>query len=218
MEYLGGYIILVRGVIAFVLSLSGLYALYGGLRLFISGVGIHTDEAKVELGPYKVSTKTVGSTIMVTASAWGLLAFWSLPSLKSSDLEITSNYEEKFDRLEVLVAERVENQKKFEAKLLDQNQRLEAEVASVTNNIDELQKLAEQANFDKTNYPAIWTAWPVQGNFPLTENGYPVFVIGKNFPPLNAPKPNTNGFPKATDSPPAPPASKKMAPKPPKNH
>ena len=98
MENLAAYMLLVRGILAAILAAGGLYALNRGFRLFVIGVGEKKDDASVEFGRFKASSKSVGSFVMITACVWGLLGYLTVPVLETEVGRVKVSTKSDWDR------------------------------------------------------------------------------------------------------------------------
>lgn len=74
-----------KGLLSLALAGGGIYAIYGGIKLFLDGVGIVRDGTTVHIKRkelnIKVTASSVGALLFLTASAWGYIAYLALPSL-----------------------------------------------------------------------------------------------------------------------------------------
>jgi hypothetical protein len=81
-------LIVIRGILALGFVVAGIAALRIGSRLYAQGTGLKRDGTVVnaQQGKFKLqaSLKTVGSVLMLTSVAWGVLAYLSLPKAKVS--------------------------------------------------------------------------------------------------------------------------------------
>jgi hypothetical protein len=64
-------VIIVKATIAIFSILVGLCAMWYGVGLYRSGVGLKSDGSTVELENAKVKLKTVESVLMLTSFSWG---------------------------------------------------------------------------------------------------------------------------------------------------
>lgn len=92
---IGTTALLVRGVLALLLIVGGIVALFLGNKLYRDGIGLAPDGSviKTSTGKFdiKLSLKTVGSVVMITSVAWGFFGYLTSPELRRSptDLEIS---------------------------------------------------------------------------------------------------------------------------------
>lgn len=82
--------IAIRGFIATCLAAGGIYALNRGYNLFVNKVGLQPDESVLIFGKTRISVKSVGSLVMLTASFWGYLSLQCVPRIESERLRVTS--------------------------------------------------------------------------------------------------------------------------------
>jgi hypothetical protein len=69
------WILLFRVLIALVVALGGILAIYFGYRLYLNGVGSTSDGSSVEVKNIKIHMKTIGSVLMTTSVAWGYICY-----------------------------------------------------------------------------------------------------------------------------------------------
>ena len=82
--------IALRGLIATALAAGGLYALNRGYNLFLNKVGLKTDETVIILGKTRISVKSVGALLMVTASFWGYLSLQCAPRAEGDRIKVAN--------------------------------------------------------------------------------------------------------------------------------
>ncbi len=82
--------IIIRGLIAFVLAGGGIYALNRGYSLFANKIGLKPDESVFAFGRTRISVKSVGALVMVTASFWGYLSFQCVPRTEGAGMKVAS--------------------------------------------------------------------------------------------------------------------------------
>jgi len=85
-----------RGAVSCLLAIGGLYALNRGYHLFIEKIGEGKDDAKIQFGKFKASSKTIGSFVMITSCFWAFLSYSSIPSYKDKNVQISLNTLERF--------------------------------------------------------------------------------------------------------------------------
>jgi hypothetical protein len=71
---------ILKSVLAALLIVGGIAALFIGKSLFLKGAGLQSDGTKIETKKIKASLKTVGSVVMATSIAWGGLGYLASPS------------------------------------------------------------------------------------------------------------------------------------------
>lgn len=72
--------IIVKGILAAILALGGIYTLRIGYKLYIHGVGTEKEDASINIGNLKVTTKTIGSFVMSTSCVWVIFCYLSAPT------------------------------------------------------------------------------------------------------------------------------------------
>ena len=77
--------IIIKSILAGLLIVGGIVAIFIGRGLYIRGVGLNPDGTQVEIDNIKASLKTVGSVVMATSVAWGFFGYLSSPDLLSSE-------------------------------------------------------------------------------------------------------------------------------------
>ncbi len=80
------FTIIIRFLVVVCLIGMGFYSIKQGLKLYRNGTGLKEDGTLISAEGKRVnirlSLKTVGSVLMVTALGWGYLAYLSLPSIE----------------------------------------------------------------------------------------------------------------------------------------
>ena len=66
------------------LILGGIAAIWGGLRVFVTGTGSAPGRMLVQMHSLKISAHSVGPVIMATAIGWGWLGYLISPGIESS--------------------------------------------------------------------------------------------------------------------------------------
>jgi len=68
-------------ILSILLVAGGLYAIHAGQRLFRDGIGLKPGKSELTIfKQIKLTTTSIGGTLMVTAAAWGCLGSHSLPT------------------------------------------------------------------------------------------------------------------------------------------
>jgi len=85
-------IILIKGILAFLLIIGGIYALFIGRKLYLRGVGLAPDKSIIEtdVGTFKLkaSLRNIGAFVMLTSIAWGYIGYLASPTYKQIKDEI----------------------------------------------------------------------------------------------------------------------------------
>jgi len=102
----------IRALLALVLVCGGIYALRRGYRVIELGRGDDPGESFFELGLLKAQSSTVGSLVMLTATVWAVLGYWTAPAYKSSDVEVAA-----VERMELELAAANVREMEWEEKL-----------------------------------------------------------------------------------------------------
>ena len=78
-------LILLYGLGALLCIVVGFAALKYGKDLYVSGIGLQQDGSSVDVSGAKIQLKTVGSVVMLTSIAWGVLAWQIFPDYHSDE-------------------------------------------------------------------------------------------------------------------------------------
>jgi OmpA family len=89
MDYNATVAILAKTIIAMLLAVGGIVAIFKGVELYRVGVGLTPEKTSVEVfKKIKITTSSVGAILMVTASSWGWLATRTFQEYKGGGSEV----------------------------------------------------------------------------------------------------------------------------------